>query len=891
MSWLSRFVNSIRSGRLDRDLADEIQFHVERRIDDNIRGGMSPEDAVRAARRNFGNQLRLRESSRDIRLLPWLESIAQDVRFGLRMLRKNPAITSVALLSLSLSIGACTMAFSLLDSLVLRQLPVRNPETLVDLTYPQGNDQADDFSYPLLERLRDGAGRQVDLFGVTFDLALQPVVFDASGPPGSAQEESLRTQWISGNGFAILGIHPTLGRLLTPADDQPSGGNLVAVLSHTFWVRRFGGNPAVLGRWLTLAGRQFQIVGVAEPAFSGLEAGVLTDLWAPLTTRADRAALLNPDRNWFKVWGSLGADVAPQQVRQALQAAFTEFRRQHAPSNQGGKSISAPLSLRSVSRGRPSLFFNGFRETLAIVILVASLVLLIACSNVANLLAARTTARGHEMAMRRAIGAGRLRLVRQMLVESTLLAVAACALGLALASAAAPSIVSRLAPTFYPAYLEMHTDWRALAFLLALCVATVFLFGTFPALRASAVAPNDALKTGGAKPASRLGLLQPILAVQIGFSLAVMFVGGLLLLSFQRLITVPLGFSQRGVVLFTLSAMDLRQPKQARVVASELLDRIRRFPGVQAAGLSNLGLIGGEFSPQIEPGLIIPGREHERLRSQEMSVSPGFFETMRIHLLEGRDFTARDADSESGAVIVSESFAQRYFPEGNSLGKRFHRIADDPQPTPLEIIGVVADTKYNNLRETSSPTIYEPLREIHGVTLEVRTATDPLSMTAPLREEIQTANPVVRVINVELQSTRIENTIVRERLLALLSGFFAVVAVILVATGLYGVLSYSVVRRTKEIGIRLALGAPRGSVVWFIIRQITLVVAVGLAAGLAGGLALARVVAALLYQVKPSDFWSLALPLASLLAVATIAALGPAIHASRVDPQLTLRHE
>ncbi len=318
---------------------------------------------------------------------------------------------------------------------------------------------------------------------------------------------------------------------------------------------------------------------------------------------------------------------------------------------------------------------------------------------------------------------------------------------------------------------------------------------------------------GGAKPASRFGLLQPILALQIAFSLTVLFVGGLLLLSFQRLITVPLGFSQRGVVLFTLAAKDLQQLKQARVVASELLDRIRRFPGVQAAGMSNLGLIGGEFSPQIEPGLIIPGREHERLRSQEMSVSPGFFETMRIHLLEGRDFTARDADSESGAVIVSESFAQRYCPEGNSLGKRFHRIADDPQPAPLEIIGVVADTKYNNLRETSSSTIYEPLREIHGVTLEVRTATDPLSMTAPLREEIQTANPNVRVINVELQSTRIENTIVRERLLAILSGFFTVVAVILAATGLYGVLSYSVVRRTKEIGIRLALGAPRGSVV------------------------------------------------------------------------------
>jgi predicted permease len=891
MSWINRLRGSLRKDMLEDQLDDELQFHIEMRTREFVAAGVALEEARRQAARLFGNPLLQKERTRDMDTIGWIETVWQDLRFGCRMLRKNLAISSAAILSLSLAIGACTAAFSLLDSLVLRRLPVRSPETLVDLTYPRDNDQADDFSYPLLERLRDGASRQVELFGVTFDLALQPVVFDASGPAGSVQQESLRAQWISGQGFAVLGIHPTLGRLLTPADDQPSGGNRVAVLSHTFWMRRFGGNPAVLGRWLTLAGRQFQIVGVAQAGFSGLETGVLTDIWAPLTTRADRAALLKPDDNWFKVWGRLRADVAPEQARQVLQATFTEFRREQATSNQSAKFISAPLSVRSVSRGRPSLFFNAFQETLVIVTLVAGLVLLIACSNVANLLAARTAARGHEMAMRLAIGAGRLRLIRQMLIESALLAVTACALGLALASAAAPAIVSRLAPTFYPAFIEMHTDWRALAFLAALCLVTLVLFGTLPALRASAVVPNDALKMGGAKLASRLGLLQPVLALQIGFSLTVLFVGGLLLLSFQRLISVPLGFSQRDVVLFTLSAKDLRQPKQVRVATSELLDRIRRFPGVQAAGMSNLGLIGGEFSPNIEPGLIIPGREREQLRSRAMSISPGFFETMRIHLFEGRDFTARDADSKSGAVIVSESFAQRYFTGGKLMGKRFKRIADDPQPELLEIIGVVADTKYNNLREPSSPTIYEPLREIDGVTLEVRTATDPLHMTAAVREEIQTMNPVLRVTNVELQSTRIDNTIVRERLLALLSAFFTMVAVILGTIGLYGVLSYSVVRRTKEIGIRLALGAPHASVVWFIIRQISMVVVVGLVVGVGGGFAAARLVTAFLYQVRPSDFWSLALPLATLVAIATVAALGPAIRALRIDPMVALRYE
>jgi putative ABC transport system permease protein len=892
MSWLTRLANVFRSTRLDRDLDDELQFHIETRTEDLIATGLSPEEARRQAQRQFGNPLLLRESSRDAKLLPWLESIFQDARFGLRMLLKNRAVTAAAILSLSLAIGASTAAFSLIDALLLRTLPVNKPEQLFALTYPDpyGHPmEGTHFNYPLYERFREVSSRQVELFGIFYGGALSPVVFDDSGN----QEEKIRTEWISGNGFSVLGVQPVLGRVIAPNDDGRAGHRVV-VLSYTFWMRRFGGSPAVLGRWLTWNDTQFQIVGVAARNFFGVEPGYSIDLWAPLETPADPNSLQTQS---FRIWARLKRDAPPEQFRQALQATFTNFRRERLnqlmrpglPQALLTNFVNAPLNLRSASRGGPTMVRMEFERPLLILAIVVGLVLLIACSNVANLLIARAAAREREMAMRMSIGAGRMRLVQQLLIESGLLAGAACVLGLALASLTAPLIVNLLSPSDYPAYLDLHVDWRMLAFVVFIGVATTVLFGLAPALRASAVAPHEALKAGGGKQSGRIGILRPLLAAQVGFSFVVLFVGGLLLVSFQKLTNVDLGFSKTGVVLVSIQAQKL-EPEKARAIGLQLLEHVRQLPNVQAASLSAQGLIAGNFAWVMTPPIRFAGRDLEPVRPRYLAVSPGFFETMQIRLLDGREFAARDMEPSSTAVVVNQTFAGHYFPGENPLGKQFEKIGDDPHPVAQEIVGVVRDAKYNNLREPAAPTVYEPLRRVNA-TLEVRTAANPLNIVPTLREEIPRVHAALRVTGVTLQSTQIDNTLLRERLLALLAGFFALIAVVLAAVGLYGVLSYSVLRRTKEIGIRIALGARQSSVVRLVVSDIYLVIVFGLACGIAGGFALTRFVSTLLFEVKPSNFPSLALPLVCLLAASGLAVLPPALRAVRVDPMVALREE
>lgn len=432
--------------------------------------------------------------------------------------------------------------------------------------------------------------------------------------------------------------------------------------------------------------------------------------------------------------------------------------------------------------------------------------------------------------------------------------------------------------------------WRILGFAGLICITTTVLFGLVPALRASSVSPHEALKEGGAKQTGRIGLLQPLLASQAGFSFVVLFVGGLLLLSFHKITSVDLGFSKDHVALFDISMKDSERNDRSYLVASKLLDLVRRTPTVQAAGLSIAGLIGGNFAWVMTPAVRFPGHEAEPVKSRYLEVSPGFFETMQMRLLDGRDFTVRDMAPAGTAVLVNQEFVRRYLPGENPLGKHFERIGDDPHPVQQEIVGVVQDAKYNNLRERNSPTIYGVWRYPAG-TLEVRTEGNPLAIAPAIRQAIPRFNPGLRVEGVILQSTRINNTLLRERLLALLSGFFAVVAVVLAAIGLYGVLSYSVVRRTKEIGIRVALGARQFGVIRLVISDVMLVIACGLGIGIAGGFALGRFVATLLFEVKPSDFWSLVLPLTCFLLASGLAALPPAFRAARVDPVVALREE
>jgi putative ABC transport system permease protein len=822
------------------------------------------------------------KSSRVTKGIFWLESVLQDLRFGIRILRKNIVVTMTAVLSLSLAIGACSAAFTLVDSFFLRPLPVQNPGRLVYLLHSAKQEFSSDydtyFSWECLEHLAEASRGLIDLFGYAW--ANQPVIFDDSG----GEEERLETKWISGDGFRILGIQPAIGRVLTSADD----GHPVAVLGYSFWTQRFRASPTVLGRWLDYRGTSYQIVGVTQKGFSGLFRGYRTDVWFP------KIAV----NSWEMGLGQLKPGVAPERARQVLQAALTNFRREHpdefarfaAPGEQLQNFLNAPLKLRGPGDIRSSLRAD-WQRPLWILAAVTGLVLLIACSNVANLLLARAAGRESEMALRISMGAGRMRLVQQLLIESSMVAGAACILGLAIAWTTAPSIVSLMSPkAYHPFYEDLHLDLRILPFLALLGIIITVLFVLAPALRASAVSPHEELKAAGTRQSGTIGILRPLLASQVGLSFTVLFVGGLLLISFHRLTSVDLGFSKNGVLLVEVGSKSLDRDK-AWVAEWQLLDRIRRLPSVQAVGMSNRALAGGEFGPRaITSNIRFAGRESERLKPYYLAISPGFLETMQIHLLDGRDLAVPDTSPGTTAVVVNRSFVRHYLSGENPIGRRFDKIGSGLLPVTQEVVGVVQDAKYNNLREPYSPTVYEPLRTVNG-TLEVRTSSDPLEIASRLRTEIRRFRPELHLSNMMLQSTRIENSLLRERLLALLAGFFATVAIALVAIGMYGVLSYSVVRRSKEIGIRVALGARQSGIVHLVTFDIMRAVAVGLAVGVAGGLTLARFVTALLFEVIPSGFWSLVLPLACLLLAAGLAVVAPAFRAARIDPIVALRQE
>ena len=821
-----------------------------------------------------------------------LDSIVRDVRLGVRMLRKHPVVTGAAVVSLSLALGACVAAFSLVDALILRPLPVRQPEQLIYLafpTYTPERPEADTFNDPVFVSLRDGARGRVDLFAMSTQV-MRPAKF--AGAAG--EKEQVRTQYVSGDAFDRLGVVPAAGRLLTSQDDVRTGADPVAVLSHAFWMRRFGGDPTIVGRGFALEDRPFRIVGVAEPRFTGIEPGRPTDLWMPYATYNPRA-FGNFSFNWFRVLGRVKDNVRLEEARSVLQASFTNVRRDRAQFLGPGGSpesvarfVNTPLYVRSAANG-PSPLRREFERPLWILASIAALVLLIAGSNVANLFLARTAAREHEMALRLSIGAGRSRLIQQVLVESALVAGAACVLGLLFAGIAAPSVVSMLAPAEDAVHLDLGLDWRLAAFAGGITLLTTALFGLAPALRASSVAPMAALKTGGARHGARAGVMRPFVAIQVAFGLVVLFVGSLLVLSFARLSSVNPGFSTSEVLLFSLDSVQRVDARQQRRALLQVLDRLGGVPGVQAVSSADYSVLGRAWTY----GVHVPGTQYETIEATMAPVTPGFFETMNIPLLAGRTFVRRDIDTEiPTAIVVNDAFARRYFGREPAVGRSFEgRFGmDNDDATQHEVVGVVADTRYD-LRKPAAPTIYIPLPLRRNGTVHVRVAGDAAALASRLREEIRAANPLFRVRSVTSQAAAVDQTLLRERLLALLSGFFAVIGLALAAVGLYGVLSYSVVQRTREIGIRVALGARQIGVVRTVVTDAGVTALVGAACGLAGGLYLSRFVQALLFEVTPLDFWSLALPLGTLAVTAVLAAALPALRAARVDPAIALRYE
>jgi predicted permease len=726
--------------------------------------------------------------------------------------------------------------------------------------------------------------------------SLQLALFDDSGGYG----ENLRASAVSGEGFRILGVQPALGRLIQPGDDSTSA-QPVAVISHAFWKRHFGANPAAIGQRLKFGLGSFQIAGVVEASFTGMEPGYLTDVWLPISVAGFCRDLTNPDSACIRVWGRVRPGANRVELRERLQAVVTNFLEERVrinpPRNLRGPQIqqlvNAPLRILEASSGADSLFRVQFRRPLWILALICALLLLLACSNVGSLMLARASARDAEMALRTSLGAGRSGLIRQMLIESGQAGAAACVLGIGFAALATPALAARLGSSEFPAWLDVAPDAATLGFAAALSLLATLLFGIAPALRAaspnSAASPHCALKAGAAQQSGRSGGLHGMLAAEIAFSVAVLFLSGMLLLSFKKLMAVDLGFNPDKVVLFDLAPRHPQNPP--RSPGAGLLAAVRQFPGIRAASVSLQRPMGGDLVWIQTPIIRLPGGADETVRPREVPVSPGFFETMQIRWITGRDFLPQEIAGDSPAVIVNQAFGERFFHGQDPTGREFDKIGDDHAPVRQRIIGVVGDARWNNLREPEEPSIYTPLRDIAIATLSVRTGSNADTLGPAFRQQITAAAPDFSVRGTISLRDQIDNTMLRERLLAILAGFFSVVALLLAGVGLYGVANYSALRRTREIGIRITLGAGRGEVVRLIISKMAAFVCVGAGLGIACGLGVGRYLASQLFDVKPTDGLSVAAPIACILLATLAAGLPPALRAANADPVAALKYE
>ncbi|MGO9271025.1 MAG: ADOP family duplicated permease [Terriglobia bacterium] len=884
MSWRRRIANVLRGDRLSREIDEELQSHVEEAIEE----GRDPAEARGA----LGPALRLREESRDIRLLTWLDSLRADAAFGWRQLMKRKVTSAAAVLSLALGIGACTSAFRLIDALLLRPLPIAGSERLYALLRqgigPDGRFRVSESNeYPLFRQMRAAVKDQAELLAVSY-ASRTDLTFGSDG-----EMEKAYRQYVSGWMFSAFGLRPAVGRLLTENDDLEPGAHPYAVLSHDYWATRFGRDPKVIGRTFRIGNDLYQIVGIGPERFTGTEPGTIIDIFLP--------TMMNPgvthsDWSWFRTLVKLKPGVAAEPVRERLTAPFQSFQEERAKGFKGvakqriADFLNQRLLLEPAASGVSGMH-EDYRTSLAALGVLVALVLLISCANVANLMTAQAAARAREMALRVSIGAGRRRLVQLVLVQSAWLALLAAAIGGLFAWWSAPVVVGMINPPDNPARLLLPADWRVLGFGLLLTIAVMLLFGLAPALRASSVQPVSALK-GGEDPQARRRLMHVLVAAQTAFCFLVLFVAGLFVATFERLSSRPTGFSaDRLLTLETIA-----KPAQSPVVWSQMAEHVRAVPGVEGVALASWPLLGDEF----EGGYIsINGAPPSKVLAAFLYVSRGWTEAMRIPVIDGRDFHANE--TYPGFALVNQTFAKEYFKGESPLGKSFETVTPEGKRLRFEVVGLVGDACYDDVREPIWPQAYFPFRWVDAKgglqpmgsgTLIVRTSgPNPAALAPTLRRELSRARPEFRVNNIRTQLEINESHTVRERLLARLAFFFGVVALLLAGVGLYGVLDYTVLQRRREIGIRRALGAQAGDVAQRVTVDVLAMVLAGALAGLVFGLASVKYIEALLYQVKATDPRMLALPALTILAAALLAALPAVIHAVRIDPAKTLRAE
>ena len=887
MSWTTRLTNVFRQRRLDQEIDDELASHIEEAIEQ----GRSPGEARKA----LGSALQHRERSRDIRLLPWLDALAADFVFAWRQLRKRPAVSGAAILSLALAIGAATAAFRLIHAVMLRTLPVADPQNLfLAAMTTVGRDgqtgHRDDFDYPSFRRYREAVGDRADLMVVGNVKTREMAMFGAGSEP-----ERPSRQYVSGNFFPVLGLRPAIGRLFTADDDRVPGGHPISILSYDFWQRRFGGKPEVLGSTFRMAAGIFTIVGVAPKGFIGTEPGAVTDIFIP--AMMNREALDQRGWSWFRLWVRPKAGFTQEEVRQPMEALFAREHQENLKrfdSDTPQPVIDAYLKEKMIllpAASGASDVQREYRRPLLILAALVGLVLLIACTNVGNLMTAQATARAREMALRVSIGAGQWRLIQLVLAESLLVSALATAMGTMFASWSAPLVVAMLHVPEDPVRLVLDSGWRDIAFAALAATSVALLFGLAPALRASNVKPAGALR-GGEDPHGRRRLINGLLAAEVAFCVLVQFVAGLFVSTFQRLANRPLGFSAERLLIMGVDSPQERPPEFWMQVA----DQLRGTPGIESAAMASWPLL--EHS-RWTVSVRLPGRPVEPDFPYALAVTPGYFGTMRIGLIAGREFRLGDLPARldgsnqpmAGVGIVNEAFARKYFDGQNPVGRSIYTLEGKDTPAPVEIVGYVRDTVYYDIREPMHPTIFVPAKKKEGGTFMVRTSGDPLAVAPLLRRAMQTGHFGLRVRDIQPETNLVRWQMLRERLLGTLSFFFAIVALVLAAVGLYGVLNYSVTCQRREIGIRMALGARPAQIARRAASGLMGLVAAGLLAGLAAGIACGRLAQSLLYEVRATDPASMAIPLLTLLAASAAAALPPAVRAVRIDPVQTLRSE
>jgi putative ABC transport system permease protein len=847
--------------------------------------------AAMAEPRELGNLTRAAEDARAEWGWTWLEQAGQDVRYVMRTLRKSPAFAATAVLSLGLGIGANTALFSILNSLLIKPLPVHEPSRLVLIDHGS-------WTNPIWEEVR---ARQADMFdsafawsGERFDLSLHGETDVAPG------------LFASGRMFDVLGIHPIAGRTFTEADDVRGGGadRAVAVISYGFWQRRFGGSMDALGKRLTISRASFTIIGVTPRDFFGPAVGSSADIMVPLgcepIIRGKDSALDARSDWWLEIMGRLKPGQTVSQATDALRAAQPSIRLATIPpqwkADDKAKYLSDPFHLISAATGTSSLR-GRYGQPLETIMVVVMVVLLIACANLANLLLARATATRHEFSVRLALGASRFRLARQLLAESVILAAAGAVAGLVFAQWGSALIVRQFSTASTTVFLDLSMDWRVLAFTTCVALATAVLFGLVPALGVVHVAPNEALKESSRSITSdrRFGLRNALVVVQVALSLSLVVGAMLFVRTFTSLTGASLGFNPDPLMVVEVSAVSSRVPVAQR---ADLYQRLREaasaVPGVASASISAITPVSQRgWNTTVEPPPGAPRLPPRQRLSWVNATSPGWFKTYGIHVLQGRDISEADRRGTPPVVVVNEAFMKRFMPAPNPLGQAVLADINGPDVSSLTVIGVVSDSVYQSARAGLAPTIYVPLTQVSQVPSRVNLTVESASgrpaalrpvIAAALTQADADASYTLGTVDEQLRAS-----VRQERLVAMLSGFFGGLALLLAGLGLYGVTSYSVSRRRAEIAIRTALGASSPGVVRLVLMRVGVLVVSGVAIGIVLGLWVGKLVGSLLFQLGPRDPLTFAGAAVILITTGLVAGWLPARRASRVDPTSVLK--